>query len=191
VRLIAGLDEAGRGALAGPVYAAAVILRPDRVIPGLNDSKRLTAVAREHAALAIRAQALACAVAHAEAEEVDRLNVLQASLLAMQRAVAALPVRPGLALVDGLQVPRLHCKAQAVVNGDALHPCIMAASILAKVARDGAMRELEQNFPGYGFATHKGYPTAAHRAALLHLGPCSAHRRSYAPVARQIALLAR
>lgn len=179
---VAGLDEAGRGPLAGPVTAAAVILDPDAPIPGLMDSKRLTAKRREALAEEVQARALAWAVARAEVEEIDRLNILHASLLAMQRAVGALAVVPTRALVDGNRCPELPCPAEAVVKGDATVPAISAASILAKVARDAEMVALESRYPGYGFAGHKGYPSRAHLQALREHGPCPAHRRSYAPV---------
>lgn len=179
----AGLDEAGRGALAGPVYAAAVIL-PAGGIPGLNDSKKLTALARTRLADAIRRDAIAWSVARAELEEIERLNIIGASLLAMQRAAMALQPAPGEALVDGLHLPVLPCAAKAVVGGDALHPCIMAASILAKVERDAEMCRLDRLHPGYGLALHKGYPTPAHKRALQTLGVSPAHRRGYAPVAQ-------
>lgn len=181
--LIAGVDEAGRGCLAGPVYAAAVILGPAR-IEGLNDSKKLSEVRRERLFERIQAEALACAIARAEVEEVDRLNILQASLLAMQRAVAALPVAPHEAWVDGNQPPKLACRVKTVIDGDALHAEIMAASILAKVARDREMLALDVQYPGYGLAQHKGYGTAVHMRALRQLGPCAIHRRSFAPVAQ-------
>lgn len=180
--LVAGCDEAGRGPLAGPVIAAAVILNPDRPISGLADSKQLSAKRREILAAEIHAKALAWALGRAEAAEIDELNILQASLLAMQRAVAALPVAPARVLVDGQHCPALSCPVQAIVRGDATEPAISAASILAKVARDREMTELHLRYPDYGFDRHKGYPTAAHRAALQAHGPCPAHRRSFAPV---------
>ncbi|MCU0833311.1 MAG: ribonuclease HII [Chromatiaceae bacterium] len=185
--LIAGIDEAGRGPLAGPVMAAAVILDPRRPIDGLKDSKRLSPERRELLARAIEEHALAWAVAEASALEIDRINILQASLLAMQRAAAALSIVPGRALVDGIHCPTLACMVQAVVRGDASVPAISAASILAKVARDRAMQGLDQRFPGYGFARHKGYPTREHLAALHALGPCPEHRRSYRPVRESLA----
>lgn len=181
--LIAGVDEAGRGCLAGPVYAAAVILGPTP-IPGLNDSKKLSAAQRERLFEEICAKAQSWAIARGEVEEVDRLNILQASLLAMRRAVQQLSVTPDEAWVDGNQDPRLACKTTTVVDGDALHPCIMAASILAKVARDREMLRLETEYPGYGLAQHKGYGTAQHLKALRSLGPTAIHRRSFAPVAQ-------
>lgn len=180
--LIAGVDEAGRGPLAGPVSAAAVILDPGRPIAGLGDSKKLTPARRETLDLQIRERALAWAIAWASAEEIDRINILQASLLAMQRAVATLTVRPGRVLVDGNRCPDVGCEALAIVGGDGSVPSIGAASILAKVARDRLMCNLDQRFPGYGFAAHKGYPTRFHVEALQRLGPCPEHRRSFGPV---------
>ncbi|CAD7851791.1 MAG: Ribonuclease HII (EC 3.1.26.4) [Olavius algarvensis Gamma 1 endosymbiont] len=182
VSLIAGVDEAGRGPLAGPVTAAAVILDPERLLPGLADSKRLTPSRREALDREIRDQALAFAVAFATAEEIDRINILQASLLAMQRAVENLGVTPQRVLVDGNRCPPLAYPVEAVVKGDATVAVISAASILAKVARDREMLVLDGRFPGYGFAHHKGYPTRAHLAALRELGPCEPHRRSFRPV---------
>ncbi len=181
---IAGVDEVGRGPLAGPVVAAAVILDPARPIVGLDDSKRLSASRRDGLALHIRECALAWALGRAEAEEVDRINVLMASMLAMQRAVAALTLTPGHVLVDGNRTPSLPCPATAIVGGDGRVAAIAAASILAKVARDAEMVELDAVYPGYGFARHKGYPSAEHVAALAQLGPCPIHRRSFAPVRR-------
>lgn len=180
--LAAGVDEAGRGPLAGPVVAAAVILDPDLPIDGLDDSKALSAARREELAAAIRARSHAWALGLASVEEIDRLNILQATLLAMQRAVQGLSVAPQLALVDGNQAPRLACRVETVVRGDALVPAISAASILAKVERDALMRALDSDFPQYGFAGHKGYPTTAHLAALARHGVSPAHRRSFAPV---------
>jgi ribonuclease HII len=179
---VAGVDEAGRGPLAGPVSAAAVILDPARPIQGLDDSKKLTPARRDALDLEIRERALAWAVAWASAEEIDRINILQASMLAMQRAVAALSIRPRRVLVDGNRCPDVGCEARAVIGGDGLVPSIGAASILAKVARDRLMCELDRTFPGYGFAGHKGYPTRAHIEALRRLGPCPEHRRSFGPV---------
>jgi ribonuclease HII len=180
--LVAGVDEAGRGPLAGPVCAAAVILDPTRPIAGIADSKRLTAARRECLELEIRERSLAWAVAWAEVTEIDRLNILNASLLAMQRAVAALAIPAERALVDGNRCPDLGCEALAVVGGDGSVPAIGAASILAKVARDRLMGRLDRTYPGYGFARHKGYPTAAHLEALGRLGPCPEHRLSFRPV---------
>jgi ribonuclease HII len=180
--VICGVDEAGRGPLAGPVFAAAVILPRRRRIEGLRDSKKLTAAQRERLALEIRARALAFAVAEASVEEIDRLNILQASLLAMQRAVAMLSVVPCLARVDGNRAPSLACRVQTLVGGDDLDPAIAAASILAKTSRDRVMEGFEARFPDYGFGRHKGYGTADHLAALDRHGPCEIHRRSFAPV---------
>lgn len=180
--LIAGVDEAGRGPLAGPVVAAAVILDPARPIVGLADSKKLSAARRERLAVAIRAKSLAWALGRAEVAEIDRLNILQASLLAMQRAVAALNVVPAKVLVDGNRCPPLACPCEAIVKGDATVPVIGAASILAKVARDAELRRLHDHYPHYNFAQHKGYPTASHLEALRRHGPCPEHRRSFAPV---------
>ena len=179
---MAGVDEAGRGPLAGPVYAAAVILDPDRPIAGIGDSKKLSPARREALELEIKERALAWTVTFATAEEIDRLNILQASLLAMRRAVAGLSLRPVRVLIDGNRLTDFGCEAQAIVGGDGLIPAIGAASILAKVARDRLMHELDLAYPGYGFAGHKGYPTAAHREALRKLGPCPEHRRSFGPV---------
>lgn len=184
-RLIAGIDEAGRGCLAGPVVAAAVILPADHGLVGLNDSKQLSASAREKLFPQIQQRALAWAVASASVEEIDRLNILQANFLAMRRAVAALGLKPGLCRVDGNQDPRLGLPTALVVGGDALHAEIMAASILAKVSRDHRLLELDAQHPGYGFAQHKGYGTAAHLAALRRLGPCAEHRMSFAPCAQR------
>lgn len=180
--LVCGVDEAGRGPLAGAVYAAAVILHDPAPIQGLADSKKLSEKRRILLAEAIRSQAVAWAVASASAEEIDRLNILQASLLAMRRAVDALNPQPEAILVDGLHVPKVTMPAQAIVRGDASVPAISAASILAKVARDAAMLELHAAFPGYGFDRHKGYGTALHMAALRRYGPTPQHRRSFAPV---------
>lgn len=180
--LVAGVDEAGRGPLAGPVYAAAVILDPAKSIPGLDDSKRLTARNRARMYDDIQRDSLAWAIAAADVEEIDRLNILQATLLAMQRAVAALHTAPEQVLVDGKHCPPLSCPAQAIVGGDGLVPAISAASILAKHARDEAMILLDQQYPGYALAKHKGYGTAEHLAALHELGPSPIHRRSFRPV---------
>jgi ribonuclease HII len=181
--LVAGVDEAGRGPLAGPVCAAAVILHPARIPAGLDDCKRLTEDVREALVPVIAHAAEAWAVAWASHLEIDRLNILQASLLAMRRAVLALRVTPMLALVDGNRCPDdLPCVARAVVGGDGLEPAISAASILAKVARDREMRRLDAEHPEYGFARHKGYGTPEHLAALQRHGPCVIHRRSFAPV---------
>jgi ribonuclease HII len=181
---LAGVDEVGRGPLAGPVVAAAVILDPDRPVEGLKDSKKLSERRREYLAELIRERALAWSLGRAEVHEIDRINILQASLLAMQRAVAALSLAPELVLVDGNRCPRLDYPSQAVVRGDALVPAISAASIIAKVSRDREMVELDSRYPGYGLAKHKGYPSKAHLAALQTLGVTAVHRRSYAPVRR-------
>ncbi|ROR32228.1 ribonuclease HII [Inmirania thermothiophila] len=184
VERVAGVDEAGRGPLAGPVVAAAVILDPARPVDGLADSKTLAARRREALAARIRERALAWAVAEAGVEEIERLNILGATLLAMRRAVEALAVAPEAVLVDGDRCPPLAVPARAVVRGDRTVAAIAAASILAKVARDAHMQELERCYPGYGFARHKGYPTREHLEALARLGPCPQHRRGFAPVAR-------
>ena len=180
--LMAGVDEAGRGPLAGPVVAAAVILDDLKPIKGLADSKVLSPAKRERLFDEIRAKALACCIAEASVEEIDRLNILQATLLAMSRAVAGLRLLPHRVLVDGKQLPPLTMTAVAIVKGDSKVPAISAASILAKVHRDRLCVDLHQAYPAYGFAGHKGYPTAAHLAALQAHGACAAHRRSYAPV---------
>lgn len=180
--LVAGVDEVGRGPLCGPVVAAAVILDPARPITGLNDSKKLSEARRERLFDEIRDKALAWCIGRAEVEEIDRLNILQATFLAMQRAVEGLPVQPKLALIDGNRCPKLAVPCAPVVGGDAKVPAIAAASILAKVSRDREMAELELRYPGYGLAGHKGYPTPAHLEALRRLGPTPIHRRSFAPV---------
>jgi len=181
-RLIAGVDEVGRGPLAGPVVTAAVILNPDNPVDGLTDSKKLSEAQREVLAIEIRERALCWALGRAEVEEIDRINILQATMLAMQRAVSGLSLKPALVLVDGNRCPRFHCPAQAIIKGDLTIPQISAASIIAKVARDREMAELELKFPGYGLEKHKGYPTKAHIAALEELGVSPIHRRSYSPV---------
>ena len=181
-RRVCGADEAGRGPLAGPVVAAAVILDPRRPIDGLRDSKQLSPRRREDLSQAIRGRATAWAIAEASVQEIDRLNILQASLLAMQRAIELLDPAAEVALVDGNRLPRLRIEARAIVGGDALEPAISAASILAKQHRDRLMAELDRTFPGYGFAAHAGYPTPRHLERLRQLGPCAAHRRSFAPV---------
>ncbi len=179
----AGVDEAGRGPLAGPVVIAAVILDPRRPIAGLADSKQLCAARREALALSIRENALAFAVCAVERDEIDRLNILQATLIGMTRVLVALAPRPVLALIDGNRLPRgLPCRGRTIVGGDAIEPAISAASILAKTTRDRRMCELDEIHPGYGFARHKGYPTPSHVEALRRLGPCREHRRSFAPV---------
>jgi len=179
---VAGVDEVGRGPLAGPVVAAAVILDPERPIEGLADSKKLSEKRREALAEVIKEQALSWALGRAEVEEIDRLNILQASLLAMQRAVAALQPAAEFALVDGNRCPDLACPAEAVIKGDDRVPVISAASVIAKVARDREMVALEQTFPGYGLAQHKGYPTKAHLESLQRLGVATIHRRTFGPV---------
>lgn len=179
---VAGVDEAGRGPLAGPVVAAAVVLDPARPIEGLADSKVLSARQRLELEARIRAEALAVGVGQASVEEIDRLNILQATLLAMQRAVAALAVPPQRVLVDGNRLPQLAVPAQAVVRGDATVAAIAAASIVAKVVRDRWMDELHRQHPVYGFDRHRGYPTAQHLHALRMHGPTPWHRRSFAPV---------
>ncbi len=189
VERIAGVDEAGRGPLAGPVGVAAVILDPARPIAGLNDSKQLSEKKREALYPLIVERALAWRIELVHADEIDRLNILQATMEGMRRAVCALQPPPALARVDGNRLPHgLPCPGEALVGGDALDPAIMAASILAKVARDHWMVALDAQFPQYGFAVHKGYPTPAHLAALAEHGPCPQHRRSFAPV--RAALLA-
>lgn len=180
---VAGVDEAGRGPLAGPVAVAAVILDPARPIAGLNDSKKLSETRREALYPQIVECALAWHIEFVEAGEIDRLNILQATLAGMRRAVAALQPAAALARIDGNKVPKdMPCPAEALVGGDAIEPAIMAASILAKVARDRHMCGLHAQWPQYGFDLHKGYPTPAHLAALAEHGPCPQHRRSFAPV---------
>jgi ribonuclease HII len=182
--LVAGVDEAGRGPLAGPVVAAAVILDPKQPITGLADSKQLSEKQREALFGMIRKQALAWSVARATVAEIDRYNILQATLLAMQRAVARLHVIPQLALIDGNRCPlQLPCRARAIIRGDQSEPVISAASIVAKVLRDRIMRILDKKYPQYGFAQHKGYPTHQHKKALRQHGVSRVHRRSFAPVA--------
>ncbi len=180
--LVAGVDEVGRGPLCGPVVTAAVILDPLRPIQGLNDSKKLSEARREVLFDEIQEKALAWCIARAEVEEIDRLNILHATMLAMQRAVEGLSVLPRLALIDGNRCPVLSVPSAAVVQGDASVPAIAAASILAKVSRDREMQALDLVYPGYGLAGHKGYPTPAHLQALESLGPTPIHRRSFAPV---------
>lgn len=179
---ICGVDEAGRGPLAGPVYAAAVILDPARPIDGLDDSKKLSEKKRERLALEIREKALAFGIAFATVEEIDQINILQATLLAMRRAVEALPLQPTQALIDGNRCPRLAMPSRAIIGGDALEPAISAASILAKTARDAEMLRIHADYPHYALDRHKGYDTAAHRAALEMYGPACFHRKSFAPV---------
>lgn len=188
IRLVCGVDEAGRGPLAGPVYAAAVILDPARPIDGLADSKKLSEPRRERLALEIRDRAAAFGIAFASVEEIDRLNILRATHLAMRRAVEALGGCDHL-LVDGRPVPGLPAPSTAIVRGDSASYSIAAASIVAKVQRDRIMDDLDCAYPSYGFARHRGYGTAAHLAALARFGPCPAHRRSFAPVAQQLLAL--
>ncbi|OAL81678.1 ribonuclease HII [Acinetobacter sp. SFB] len=186
---IAGADEAGRGPLVGSVVAAAVILDPNNPIEGLNDSKKLTEKKREQLFIEIQEKALAWAIAEASHEEIDEINILQASLLAMRRAVEALSIQPEHVLVDGNKVPQgLMMSCDAVVGGDAIHAEISAASILAKVTRDHQMVELDLEYPQFGFAKHKGYPTKAHFEAIAQHGVIDQHRRSYAPVKKALAL---
>ena len=181
-RWIAGVDEVGRGPLAGGVVAAAVILDPATPIPGLNDSKKLSDKKRQKLVMLIKEHALALSIGRSSVEEIDSLNILQASLLAMQRAVEALPRRPQLVYVDGNHLPNWRFQAKAIVRGDAKIPTIAAASILAKVTRDCEMEALDSLYPGYGLAKHKGYPTKQHLEALAKLGPSPIHRKSFAPV---------
>lgn len=180
--LVAGVDEVGRGPLCGAVVTAAVILDPARPILGLNDSKKLSEARREMLFDEIREKALSWCIARAEVEEIDQLNILHATMLAMQRAVAGLHVTPRLALIDGNRCPQLAVPSAAVVKGDSKVPAIAAASILAKVSRDREMQALDRQYPGYGIAGHKGYPTAVHLEALQRLGPTPIHRRSFGPV---------
>ena len=182
--LIAGIDEAGRGPLAGPVVAAAVILDPSRPVAGLRDSKLLSARQRDRLAVAIRANALAWSVGEADVAEIDTLNILQATMLAMRRAFDRLAIAPGEAWIDGNRCPELACAMRAIVKGDRDVAVISAASILAKTARDAMLDELDGRFPAYGFAHNRGYGTPEHLAALARHGPCPAHRRSFAPVAQ-------
>ena len=176
---ICGVDEAGRGPLAGPVCAAAVILPPDVELPGLNDSKKLSEKKRELLFPLIQEQAVACSVAFASVEEIEELNILRATFLAMNRAIAGLNVKPDLALIDGNQNREIAMPSRTVIHGDARCACIAAASILAKVSRDRLMKELAVRYPQYGFEKHKGYGTKAHYAALREYGPCPIHRRSF------------
>jgi ribonuclease HII len=179
---IAGVDEAGRGPLAGPVVVAAVTLDPGQPIKGLNDSKKLSEARRETLFEIIRERALAFAVVEIAAADIDRLNILQATLLGMRRAVEDLRPAPTLALVDGNRTPDMACASRAIVGGDGLEPAISAASILAKVTRDRIMLDLHDSYPGYGFNRNKGYPTPGHLQQLAKIGPCEVHRRSFAPV---------
>jgi ribonuclease HII len=188
VMLICGVDEAGRGPLAGPVSAAAVILDPERPIAGLADSKKLSERQRDRLSAIIRERALAWSVAHADVVEIDQLNILQATLLAMRRAVLSLPFRPAQVLVDGLYCPQTGIPSQAIVKGDSKIAAISAASILAKTARDALMIELHGQYPLYGFAEHKGYPTVAHLVALREHGVSVVHRKSFRPVRELLSL---
>ncbi|MEQ1780710.1 MAG: ribonuclease HII [Hyphomonadaceae bacterium] len=182
VEIICGIDEAGRGPLAGPVCAAAVILDPQRPIQGLNDSKQLTEKRRDALAPLIRERAIAWAIGWASVEEIDEINIRQANFRAMRRAFDSLGIRPTHARVDGKDPPSLGCKVTCIIGGDALEPAISAASILAKTARDALMVDLCAQYPGYGFSQHKGYGSAAHMEALRRMGPSPAHRRTFAPV---------
>ena len=180
--LICGVDEAGRGPLAGPVYAAAVVLNPKRIIRGLDDSKKLSPKERERLSVRIQTDALAFGIASASVEEIDQINILQATLLAMRRAVEKLLITPDEVWVDGTHVPRIDYPARAIIKGDALVAAISAASILAKSARDRELLQIAKQYPGYGFERHKGYATQLHLAQIKALGACPAHRRSFAPV---------
>ncbi len=183
-QLIAGVDEAGRGPLAGPVVAAAVILDPQRPIQGLTDSKKLSEKRREALFIEIQEKALAWSIARASVEEIDDINILHASMLAMRRAVLDLFIQPQAVIVDGNRCPEIPYPCRAIIKGDLTEAAISAASILAKVSRDREMIALDKQYPGYGFAGHKAYPTKAHFTALQELGPCAIHRRSFAPVKR-------
>jgi ribonuclease HII len=185
---IAGIDEAGRGPWAGPVVAAAVILHPEKPIVGLKDSKLLTPKKRGDLFDLIVKNAMSFAVGRAEVSEIDQINILQATMLAMQRAVQALSLQPTLALIDGNKAPFLLCETKTLIGGDQLEPAISAASILAKVTRDREMEILDQKYPEYGFAKHKGYGTKEHVLALQKYGPCEIHRRSYAPIAALVGI---
>jgi len=187
-KLVAGVDEAGRGPLAGPVVAAAVVLPENFELCGLTDSKKLSEVKRQGLEIEIKAVALAWSVAEASIEEIDELNILHATMLAMRRAVAGLKVAPQKVLVDGNRCPDIPQQVECIVKGDLIEPCISAASILAKQARDRMMMALDMLYPQYGFARHKAYPTAAHRQALVTYGACPAHRRSFKPVKRVLGL---
>lgn len=192
IQWVAGVDEAGRGPLAGPVVVAAVILDPSRPINGLADSKVLTAARRIELASHIREHSMAWSIIAVDIDEIDRINILQASLLGMSRALRALALAPSLALIDGNRLPQdLPCPGRAIIGGDASEQSISAASILAKTERDRLLVDLDRYYPVYGFARHKGYPTAAHVSALNQYGPCPQHRRSYAPVRAAIARLGR
>ena len=187
--LIAGVDEVGRGPLAGPVIAAAVILDPNNPIEGLTDSKKLSEKKRNLLSDEIKQKALSWYIARSEASEIDEINILHASLLAMSRAVEGLKIQPHHCLIDGNKIPQLNCSAEAIVKGDLKEPAISAASIIAKVARDNEMCEMDTIYPGYGFAKHKGYPTKQHRQAIIDLGVTEIHRKSFAPVQEQLSLI--
>ena len=184
--LVAGVDEVGRGPLAGPVVAAAVILDPEKPINGLADSKKLSETRRNKLNIEIQEKSLCWALGRAETNEIDEINILHASLLAMRRAVEALSIQPQHALIDGNRCPELHCSSEAIIKGDQKEACISAASIIAKVARDAEMVEMDEQYPGYGFAAHKGYPTKVHMQALVDLGVTPIHRQSFGPVAKII-----
>ena len=186
--LIAGTDEAGRGPLAGPVYAAAVILDPNKPIEGLTDSKKLTAKKREALAIEIKAKALAFAIASASVEEIEELNILHASMLAMKRSIEALDPKPTMVLVDGNRCPDIAIPSQAIIKGDLTEPAISAASILAKVTRDHLLIELDKDHPEYGFAQHKGYGTKQHIDAIIKHGPLECHRKGFAPIKNMLEL---
>ena len=185
--LIAGVDEAGRGPLAGPVVAAAVILDPDNPIEGLRDSKKLTAAKREKLATEIKQKALSWSIAHATVEEIDELNILEATMLAMKRAIVGLALEPNLILVDGNRIPKMNRRINAVVKGDDKIAAISAASILAKTTRDGWMVELDARYPEYGFAKHKGYGVKQHIEAIRRYGVLPVHRKSFSPVKEMLA----
>lgn len=189
MNIIAGVDEAGRGPLAGPVMAACVILDPKFIINGIMDSKKLTAKKREELFTIICEKSLAYGIAEASAKEIDNINILQATFLAMQRAVAQLTIKPDEVLIDGNQCPKLPYQTKTIIKGDSLVQAISAASILAKVTRDNYLFELHEKYPEYGFAQHKGYPTAAHIEALRKYGPCPEHRLSYKPVQDSYSML--
>jgi len=180
--ILAGVDEVGRGPLAGPVIAAAVVLPDKYELTGLTDSKKLTPLMREKLCGLIKQQALDWALGRCEVDEIDRINILQASLLAMKRAVESLSTLPDLSLIDGQFAPELRCRTETIIKGDLSEPSISAASVVAKVERDGEMRELHQLYPAYGFDRNKGYPTSLHLEALKRNGACKVHRRSFAPV---------
>ncbi len=186
IELLAGVDEVGRGPLAGAVVAAAVILDPEQPIAGLNDSKKITQKNRELLSIEIKEKSLAWSLGRAEVEEIDELNILHASLLAMKRAVESLNVFPKMVVVDGQYTPDIEYEKIAIIKGDSLVPAISAASIIAKVERDNEMIKFDEIYPGYGFASHKGYPTKKHIEALAELGITDIHRRSFAPVAKYL-----